>query len=101
MTVIRINRMERLPSGFVVNVYWTAYKYENDVQAKYDSKSTFEKTSDDFVPFSDLKEDMVVQWILNTVDMTPVEENLNQQIQSKLESDEPYPDLPWSTIRTE
>lgn len=99
MVVIRIAGMDRLPSGFVVEVRWMAYKYVDGIQGQIPGAVKFTQEGDDFVPFGKLTEDLVLSWLNDKLDLADLESKLDQQIEAKRNTQDPYPELPWSRFR--
>lgn len=101
MVVLRITNMNRLPSGFVTEVRWMAYKYVDGVQGQVPGTVQFTQEEGTFVPFGQLTENLVLSWLNDKLDLVDLESKLDQQIEAKRANQDPYPDIPWSRIRVE
>jgi len=87
--LFKIKNLERtLPSGVVFKVHYIASITDNELIAEtYDSLIVSGNPNDsNFIPFDELTEDNVIQWIkdiLGTEKIIEIKKNLLQQIESE------------------
>ena len=86
MTIWTIAQLERnTADGGVVVAHWRVSKTDGDYSASsYGTCSwTPEPTSDDFVPFEDLTEALVIEWVKDSLDAEAIEAGLTAQIEDQ------------------
>lgn len=77
-------------ANVIVQAYWTKTGHRDGKSANFDGCCSFTLTEGaDFVPFEDVTDSMVIEWVENSVDQDMV----NQKIEQKLDADGSLP--PW------
>lgn len=68
-TTFKISQMDRLTAdGFVVTVHWTASQVDGDFSAStYSTVSFTEQPGQSLVPYEDLTEAQVIQWVKDSL----------------------------------
>ena len=95
-----INTLDRNTDGDIVTtVHWTAIKQDGEFTASsYGSVGV--EVGDTVIPFADLTEAIVVEWLQDKLDLVAMEASLDAQL-----SDQKAPKvatgLPWATTVTE
>jgi hypothetical protein len=83
MTTFTINNLERSTDGDIVNViHWTATKTDGDFVASVYSSQAVE-VGDTLVPYADLTEAVVVEWVKEKLDLVSLESALDAQIEAQ------------------
>lgn len=97
MTTFKINNLERqAESGLVTVVHWTAVKEDGeDVASVYASMSV--EAGDEFVPFEQLTEEVVVEWVKAKLDLESIEASLDAQI-AAIKQPTVLSGLPWNVV---
>jgi hypothetical protein len=68
MTIFTISQLDRLTTdGFVTTVHWTATQTDGDYTASTYSTISFPEDGAPTIPYSDLTEAEVVQWVKNSL----------------------------------
>jgi len=79
---------ETCPDGAVYTIHWTASLEESGETANaYGSVGIGEPNPEDFIPFSELTEEQVIDWVFSALgvdQVVSIEEALNNQIQEKI-----------------
>lgn len=82
-TVFTINNLDRNTDGDVVtNVHWSAIKTDGDFVASVYSSQAVE-VGDTLVPYADLTEAVVVEWVKEKLDLESLESALDAQIEAQ------------------
>lgn len=82
-TVFTINNLDRNTDGDVVtNVHWTATKTDGGFVASVYSSQAVE-VGDTLVPYADLTEAVVVEWVKEKLDLESLESALDAQIEAQ------------------
>lgn len=93
-TVFTINNLERSTDGDIVNViHWTATKTDGDFVASVYSSQAVE-VGDTVIPFAELTEDVVIDWVKDKLDLVSLEANLDAQI-AEQKAPKVASGLPW------
>lgn len=68
-TTFKITQMDRLTAdGFVVTVHWTASQVDGDFSAStYSTVSFTEQPGQSLIPYEDLTEAQVIQWVKDSL----------------------------------
>lgn len=93
-----ITNLDRvIEDGTVVAIHWRAFMQENQYAASTSGVTTLsrETKSPDFIPFEDLTEEVVVNWVKQNVDTESIEANLLAQI-AQQKTPKETSGLPWS-----
>ena len=90
----KIVNLDRNTDGDVVtNVHWTVTKTDGDaVGSVYSSQAV--EVGDDFVPYAELTEAAVVEWVKAKLDLVSVEASLDAQI-AEQKAPKVASGLPW------
>jgi hypothetical protein len=95
----QISQLEReLADGYVFNVFYTVYAENANLRAYVDSSLTLERPDVDLIPFPDLTEHIIVDWIKTKLGEGVIESIYNT-LQAQLdEQRQPIKagGLPWS-----
>ena len=86
MTTWTIAQLERnADDDGVVVCHWRVSKTDGDYSASSYGTCGFtpDPTSDDFVPFEDLTEALVVEWVKDSLDVEAIEAGLTAQIEDQ------------------
>jgi len=104
---IQIAQLDRtLPDNVVTTVHWTASQTDGDFTASaYGSLGVpaADPTSPGFIPFEDLTEEQVKQWVLDTMgeeQVTALQANLDGQIETQ-KNPTSASGLPWAQTPAE
>lgn len=100
-----IHQLERKSdNGFVVNVHWRFSMTDTDETGKYYYADTYsvasytqDEESEDYIPFEELTQEIVVEWVKETLgeeQLESMEASLVQQIESQKNPPIVY-GLPW------
>ena len=88
-----IVQLERtLPDNIVTTVHWRCEKEE---ASTYGSVG-LPQPNDEPIPFDDLTEEQVIQWLSTRIDFVEIEANLDAQIQA-IQNPTSVSGLPWET----
>ena len=97
MATFKINNLERQSdTGLVTVVHWTAVKVDGDASASVYASMSVEP-SDEFVPFEQLTEEVVVEWVKAKLDLESIEASLDAQI-AAIKQPAVISGLPWNVI---
>jgi hypothetical protein len=102
----KVENMKRLASNeLVTEVVYRVHAKNSSLIADYKGKVTLtgDPSSPDFVPFKDLTEAQVVQWVKDSVDVTAIEAQVQSVLDAKIAkrgAKEVLTGLPWSGILT-
>lgn len=97
MTTFKINNLERQSdSGLVTVVHWTAIKVDGDASASVYASMAVE-ASEEFVPFEQLTEEIVIEWVKAKLDLESIESSLDAQI-AAINQPTVLSGLPWSVV---
>ena len=90
----KIVNLDRNTDGDIVtNVHWTVTKTDGDaVGSVYSSQAV--EVGDDFVPYAELTEAAVVEWVKAKLDLVSVEASLDAQI-AEQKAPKVASGLPW------
>jgi hypothetical protein len=92
-----IVQLERtLPDNIVTTVHWRCEKEE---ASTYGSVG-LPQPNDEPIPFDDLTEEQVIQWLSTRIDFVEIEANLDAQIQA-IQNPTSVSGLPWETQTTQ
>ena len=93
----KINQLDRNTDGDIVTtVHWSAIKQDDEFTASsYGSVSV--EAGDTVIPFDELTEDTVIEWVESKLDLVKLETNLDAQIQ-KQKTPKVTSGLPWSLV---
>ncbi len=79
---------ETCPDGAVYTIHWTASYQENGESASaYGSVGLGNPNPENFIPFSELTKQEVLNWLFETLgvdQVVSIQENLYQQVQDKI-----------------
>jgi hypothetical protein len=97
---LKVNQLDRNTDGDIVTtVHWTAIKQDGEFTASsYGSVGV--EVGDTVIPFADLTEAIVVEWLQDKLDLVELEANLDAQIEA-LKAPKVATGLPWATTVTE
>ena len=89
-------------TGLVFEVRYKVYTGQSGVLAIHEDKITLQGdiNSPDFIPFNDLTQSQVLEWIKNAVDVNEIETNLLTELTDKIssiQSKNSANGLPWNT----
>jgi hypothetical protein len=81
-----IHQLERSATdNFVLNVHWrysmTDGKYYADTYSV--ASYTQDPEKDDYIPYEELTEEMVIDWVKSSLDMEAIDKNLADQIEAQ------------------
>jgi hypothetical protein len=96
-TIFTVSTLDRQTENDAVTaVHWVATKTDGEIVASVYSCTNVE-VGDSFIPYADLTESIVIEWVKNKIDLEKIEESLEAQL---LEQKEPKlaKGLPWITI---
>ena len=97
MTTFKINNLERQSdTGLVTVVHWTAVKVDGDASASVYASMAVE-ASEEFVPFEQLTEEVVVEWVKAKLDLESIEAALDAQINEQ-KNPTITCGLPWNVV---
>jgi hypothetical protein len=90
----KIVNLDRNTDGDIVtNVHWTVTKTDGDaVGSVYSSQAV--EVGDDFVPYAELTEATVVEWVKAKLDLESLEASLDAQIEEQ-KAPKVASGLPW------
>ena len=93
---LKINQLDRNTDGDIVTtVHWSAIKQDDEFTASsYGSVSV--EAGDTVIPFDELTEDTVIEWVEAKLDLVELENNLDAQIQEQ-KTPKVTSGLPWGT----
>lgn len=98
MTVqYKITNLERtIPDGTVVAVQWSAQLKDEAFAASTCGSLTLERDedSDTFIQFEDLTEEIVIEWLKQTINIEEIESNLATQIANQKRPKTAF-GMPW------
>lgn len=80
-----ITQLKRNASnGGVVTVFWSAVKVVDNIHGQVDGQEDFlpDPQNPNFVPFEQLTQEKVLEWILAKIDQQAVETEIDQKIQN-------------------
>jgi len=98
----KIENMKRqVANDLVVEVAYRVHAKNSGLIADYKGKVTLtgDPNSPDFIPFKDLTEAQVVQWVKDSVDVSTIEAGVQATLDAKVqkvEQKEVVSGLPWS-----
>lgn len=95
------NMKRRTETGLVVEVAYRVVAKQGGLIADYRGKVTLtgDPSAPDFVPFEQLTETQVIQWVKDSVDVSAIEAGVQAALESKVqkvEQKEVVSGLPWS-----
>lgn len=101
----KITRLERLTSsGLVLVVYWEASLSQEEITVRVRDRSELpykEPSSDDFIPFDELTEEVVVEWVKAELGQEGIDRCYSELVSNLTVSMEKNSDrLPWGNRRT-
>jgi L-aminopeptidase/D-esterase-like protein len=100
MTTFTIANLERqADTGLVTTIHWTATKQDGDAVASTYASMAVE-AGDNFVPFEQLTEQAVIDWVKAKLDLESLEASLDAQI-AEQKTPKVLSGLPWSPAETE
>ena len=69
----------------VINAHWDVTLTDEDYSARRYGSCSFspDPSSDDYVPFESLTEELVIGWVQSTLDVEEIEASLNAQIEEQ------------------
>jgi hypothetical protein len=90
----KIVNLDRNTDGDIVtNVHWTVSKTDGEAVASVYSSQAVE-VGDDFVPYAELTEATVIEWVKAKLDLVSVEASLDAQI-AEQKAPKVASGLPW------
>jgi hypothetical protein len=89
-TIVQLERT--LPDNIVTTIHWRCEKYE---ASTYGSVGLSQPETEP-IPFEDLTEEQVIQWLSTQIDFEEIEANLDAQIQA-IQNPTSVSGLPWET----
>ncbi len=95
---IQIAQLERdLPDGTVTVIHWSATEQDGEHSARAYDSIALERNEDsaDFIPFEDLTEEQVIQWV--EAEWDSPEETLKAEV-AKLKAPISATGMPWSQV---
>lgn len=98
MTVeFKIAQLERQTSdGFVITVHWTASKTKGDnTVGSYGSVGFTQEDGVNLIPFADLTEAVVIDWVKEKLDVEAMETGFDAQL-AELAAPAKKSGMPWS-----
>ena len=82
-TTWTIHHLERqLPDGLVITAHWTVDTTDGDYSAHSFGQTSFDR-GDTFIPYEELTNEQVVDWIKNNSDLAAIEATLQAQIDTQ------------------
>jgi hypothetical protein len=94
---IKILQLERtLPDNIVTTVHWRCEKEEASI---YGSVG-LPQPDPEPIPFDDLTEEQIIEWLGTQIDLVEIEANLDAQIEA-IENPTSASGLPWQSEPTE
>jgi hypothetical protein len=102
-----IHQLERSATdNFVLNVHWRYSMTDTDESGKQYYADTYSVASytqdpekDDYIPYEELTEEMVISWIKSSLDTEAIDKNLADQIESQ-KNPPILTGLPWEKTYT-
>jgi nitrogen regulatory protein PII-like uncharacterized protein len=84
----KIENLEKTSEGVVFGIHYSVFLIDEERNAsdKYNGYITIERDESEFVNFSDLTEEVVVQWLVNNLSeekITKIENELQGQLEQK------------------
>jgi len=98
MTItLKIAQLERQTSdGFVTTVHWTASKTEDEnTVGSYGSIGFTQEDGVNLIPFADLTETVVIDWVKEKLDVEAMETGFDAQL-AELAAPSKTSGMPWS-----
>lgn len=97
------NMKRQTQSGLVIEVVYRVLAKEKSLIADHQGKVTLtgDPESEGFVPFEQLTEELVIQWVKDNVDVPSIESEVQNLLNSKLEKLEQKTTssgLPWKKL---
>jgi hypothetical protein len=91
---LKINQLDRNTDGDIVTtVHWSAIKQDDEFTASsYGAVSV--EAGDTVIPFDELTEDTVIEWVEAKLDLVELENNLDAQLESQ-KNPVQVSGLPW------
>jgi hypothetical protein len=90
MKTIIVQLERTLPDGIVTTIHWRCEKGE---ASTYGSVGLTEP-GEDPIPFEDLTEEQIIEWLGNQIDLEQIEESLDAQIEAITNPTSAH-GLPW------
>jgi hypothetical protein len=99
-----IHQLERKSDdGFVVKVHWRYAMTDTDDSGKTYYEDTYgiahytqDTESESYIPYEDLTEEIVIDWVKASLDMETIEKNLSEKIERQ-KKPTILVGLPWQT----
>jgi hypothetical protein len=100
-----IHQLERKSDdGFVVNVHWRYSMTDTDESGKHYYADTYSVISysqnteaGDYIPYEELTKDIVISWVVASLDVEEMENGLKLQIEAQ-KNPPILTGLPWDTL---
>jgi len=97
----RITQLERNSSnGFIVTAHYDVLAEDSGVTCNTYGTVGWEQTEDDFIPYEDLQQEVVIGWVQQKLNKDDVETSLANQI-ALLKNPPIISGLPWESIETQ
>jgi len=91
----KINQMVRkTDNNFVFNIFYSATAIDENYVAENSGTIGYQQKEEIFIPFEELTEDIVLQWVYDSVGKQKIESFLQNQIEAK-KNPEQKSGLPW------
>ena len=92
----QINELERNLDGGVLTAHWQAYKSSGEYTASSYGAVDFDPdtSAEGFIPYEDLTEEVVIEWVKDTLNLETLEETLDNDL---LQQEQPtiLTGIPW------
>ncbi len=99
--VLKINQLETIPSAdgltnVVIKIYWNyEASYQNFTSVVSGSCLAPTPSSGNFIPYEELTQDIVTQWVYDVTDMSPYQQQCKEFIIAKMTPQTVILPLPW------
>jgi len=96
-TIWKITNLQRNQTdGGVIVAAWNCSAVEDNFTGSLNGSTAFkyDATSEDFIPFDQLTEDLVLQWVFNSIDVDGINKDVLGQIENQ--KNEPIIGVPWN-----
>jgi hypothetical protein len=76
-SIQNLRTLDHVSKGFVTHVVYSIAATDDFAEAEYHGQIEFETPSESFIPFQDLTEAQVIQWVLESLGQEEVERIIN------------------------
>ncbi len=91
------NMTRDLSNGFVINVAWSCTASQDSASAFYGGTTVYTQESDNFIPYDDLTEEIVLGWVYEALggQKAEIEASLTAKVEKQLNPTTAN-GMPWS-----